>query len=240
MTTLLDLQHVTRTYRPGEGIRRVSLAVTAGHVHALVGLNGAGKSTLLRMAVGMTDPHEGSISIAGTPVREATARTWAAVGHLVDSPLLYPELTVRQNLEVVARLRLLDRTRRACAISSIMNELHLEAYADHRASELSLGNRQRAGLAGCLLHEPRLVILDEPTNGLDPAGVLLLRATLLRRAADGAGILVSSHHLDEVARIADRISVLNHGRIIGTIDPQGFDIERRFFALVHADTRAAA
>jgi len=105
---------------------------------------------------------------------------------------------------------------------------------------LSMGNRQRAGIAGCLLHDPRLIILDEPTTALDPAGVMLLRETLLRRAAAGAGVLVSSHHLDEVARIADRISVLNQGRLIGTIDPHGFDIERTFFALVHADTMAAA
>jgi ABC-2 type transport system ATP-binding protein len=105
---------------------------------------------------------------------------------------------------------------------------------------LSLGNRQRLGLASALQHGPRIIVLDEPTNALDPAGVILLREALLQRAAAGAGILVSSHHLDEVARIADRISVINQGRLIGFLDPHGVDIERSFFGLVLADDRGAA
>jgi ABC-2 type transport system ATP-binding protein len=104
-----------------------------------------------------------------------------------------------------------------------------------RARRLSLGNRQRLGLAAALQHHPDAIVLDEPTNGLDPAGVILLREALVRRAAAGAGVLVSSHHLDEVARIAQRITVINSGRVIGTLDPHGIDIERSFFKLVHTD-----
>ena len=102
-----------------------------------------------------------------------------------------------------------------------------------RARRLSLGNRQRLGLAGALQHQPDLIILDEPTNALDPSAVIRLREALLRRAGAGAGILVSSHHLDEVARIATRISVIAEGRMVGTLDPDRIDIERAFFALVH-------
>jgi len=98
---------------------------------------------------------------------------------------------------------------------------------------LSGGNAQRVGLAAALAHRPRLLVLDEPTTALDPAGIITLREALLRRAAAGAGVLVSSHHLDEVARIADRISVIAEGRMIGSLDPGGVDIERAFFAKVH-------
>jgi ABC-2 type transport system ATP-binding protein len=118
---------------------------------------------------------------------------------------------------------------------SAMAELDLARYAKVRGRRLSLGNRQRLGLAAALQHAPRLIILDEPTNALDPAGVVLLREALLHRARLGAGVLVSSHHLDEVARIADRISVMNDGLIIGALDPGTVDLERAFFSLVHSD-----
>jgi len=104
-----------------------------------------------------------------------------------------------------------------------------------RVRRLSAGNRQRVGLASALQHHPRILVLDEPTSTLDPAGVLLLRDALRRRAAVGAAILVSSHHLDEVARIADRITVLNAGRVVGALDPGAADIERAFFQLVLTD-----
>ncbi|RXZ40108.1 ATP-binding cassette domain-containing protein, partial [Agromyces binzhouensis] len=126
----------------------------------------------------------------------------------------------------------------AAAVDRALDEFDLGRYAGVRAGRLSLGNRQRVGIAGALLHEPEAIVLDEPTNGLDPAGVIVLRESLLRRAAAGAGILVSSHHLDEVARVADRITVVNDGRVIGSLDPGGFDLERAFFALVHDDDEA--
>ena len=111
--------------------------------------------------------------------------------------------------------------------------LETSTPAPAAARRMSLGNKQRLGLAAALQHDPDLIVLDEPTNALDPSGVILLREALLRRAAAGAGVLVSSHHLDEVARIATRISVIADGRMIGTLDPDGVDIERAFFALVH-------
>ena len=110
---------------------------------------------------------------------------------------------------------------------------------ERRASTLSLGNRQRVGLASALVHRPRLLVLDEPTNALDPSGVVLLRELLLGAARDGAAVLVSSHHLDEVARIADRVSVIHAGAIVGELDPHGVDLERAFFAMVHAADQAA-
>jgi ABC-2 type transport system ATP-binding protein len=116
----------------------------------------------------------------------------------------------------------------------------LEPYASRRVRTLSLGNKQRVGLVAALQHDPSIIVLDEPTNSLDPAGVIRLRESLLRRAGDGAAILVSSHHLDEVARIADRIVVMNAGRLIGELDPATPEIERAFFETVRADDEMAA
>ena len=116
----------------------------------------------------------------------------------------------------------------------------LEPYADRRVRSLSLGNKQRVGLAAALQHDPNVIVLDEPTNSLDPAGVIRLRESLLRRAGDGAAILVSSHHLDEVARIANRIVVMNAGRLIGDLDPATQEIEHAFFEVVRIDDERAA
>ncbi len=234
---LIEARGLVRTFDDGTGVRGADVQVAPGEIHALVGLNGAGKSTLMRLLLGMLEPTAGTITIEG---RTLVRADWSAVGHLVEYPLAYRELTCRQNLALGARLHKVVPGEVAALGEAVMAELHLTQYAARRAGKLSLGNRQRLGLASALQHHPRLIVLDEPTNSLDPAGVILLREALLRRTRDGAGVLVSSHHLDEVARIADRISVLNAGRIIGTLDPNGIDIERSFFGLVLADAAVAS
>ncbi len=120
-------------------------------------------------------------------------------------------------------------------MEAVLQRWTLTPVADRRFRHLSLGNRQRVGLAAALGHRPRLIVLDEPSSGLDPAAVIVLREVLRQRAAAGAGVLISSHHLDEVARIADRIVVLNRGRLIGDLDPTAADLERVFFRTVLAD-----
>ncbi len=226
---------LVRTFDEGAGIRGVDIDVQPGEVHALVGLNGAGKSTLMRLLLGMLRPEAGTVTLAGHELAAAPSAIWATVGHLVEYPLAYSELTARANLELGARLHGVAPRAIAAMVESIMGELNLASYAGRRAGRLSLGNRQRLGLASALQHDPRLIVLDEPTNALDPSGVILLRESLRRRADAGAAIFVSSHHLDEVARIAHRITVLNAGRVIGSLDPGGADLERAFFDLVHAD-----
>jgi ABC-2 type transport system ATP-binding protein len=234
----LSLRALTRRFRTGGGVIDIDLDVHPGEVHALVGLNGAGKSTLMRLALGMLRPEAGAVAVLGTNIAGAASGVWSRVGHLVEYPLAYGELTGRANLEMSAKLHGLTRRAVRPAVEEVLDELNLRRYADVRTSRLSLGNRQRLGLAAALLHRPALIVLDEPTNALDPSGVLLLRKSLLRRAEEGAAILVSSHHLDEVARIAERITVINEGRIIGRVDPTGVDIERAFFALVQADSES--
>ncbi|NIK59230.1 ATP-binding cassette domain-containing protein [Kribbella shirazensis] len=232
----LDARGLVRTYDDGTGVRGVDIRVAAGEIHALVGLNGAGKTTLMRLLLDMLKPTSGTVTIAG---RSLDRTDWSAVGHLIDYPLAYRELTCRQNLALGARLHGVPPAMIPGIVEASMTELQLTQYADRRVSKLSLGNKQRLGIASALQHHPRIIVLDEPTNTLDPAGVILLREALLRRAAAGAALLVSSHHLDEVARIGDRISVMNAGRIIGSLDPHGVDIERSFFDIVHSDQDAA-
>ena len=233
----LVASELVRVFPGGAGVHGISLRLAPGSIHALVALNGGGKTTLMRLLLGMLRPDSGTIRIDGRHLHEADAGTWRRVGHFVEHPFAYADLDTRANLIVGARLRGVPRSRIPEVVGRALTEFDLERYAGVRARVLSQGNRQRLGLASALQHEPDLLVLDEPTNALDPAGVLLLRAVLQRRVAQGAAVLVSSHHLDEVSRLADHITVLNHGRVIGSLDPAGADIERRFFALVADDER---
>ncbi len=231
--TRLRLGGVSRAYPGGAGVQGVDLTVLPGEIHALVGLNGAGKSTLMKLMIGMLRPDAGAIELLDQNIRTMSRAAWARVGALIEYPLAYGELDGRTNLRLAARLHGVSPEAIPRLVEQVIDELDLGRYASVRARRMSLGNKQRLGLAAALQHRPDLIVLDEPTNALDPSGVILLREALLRRAAAGAGVLVSSHHLDEVARIATRISVIADGRMIGTLDPDGIDIERRFFALVH-------
>lgn len=235
MAERLMVREATRVFGPDAGLFGLDLSVAAGQVHALVGLNGAGKTTLMRAILGMLRLTGGSVQIEGVPLGRMPADAWRWVGHVVEHPFAYPELASRTNLALAARLHGVAPAQVADAVEAAITELGLDRYAHIPARRLSQGNRQRLGLAAALQHDPALIVLDEPTNALDPAGVILLRELLLRRASAGAGVLVSSHHLDEVARIADRIAVLNHGRIIGILDPDTPDLERAFFDMVRAD-----
>jgi ABC-2 type transport system ATP-binding protein len=237
MSARIVLSGVTRRFEGGAGVFDLQLDVRAGEIHALVGLNGAGKSTLMRLILGMLRPDSGTVRIDG---REVERAHWERVGHLVEYPLAYGELDARANLVLSARLHGVPVARIPSTVDEAMTELGVTRYASVKARRLSLGNRQRVGLAAALQHHPDVIVVDEPTNGLDPSGVIAFREALLRRAGAGAAVLVSSHHLDEVARVADRISVINAGRLIGSLDPHGVDIERSFFTLVHADDVARA
>lgn len=196
---MLAFENVTRVFRGGEGVTDLTFAVEPGEVVCLIGLNGAGKTTLMRLVLGMLRPQAGTVRALGYPMSELPAARWAQVGALIEVPLAYPELTVRKNLHLAA---LLHGASPECARSAI-GTWRLTLVADRRFRRLSLGNRQRVGLAAAMQHDPRLIVLDEPSTALDPASVILLCEELIGRAREGASILVSSHHLDEVARIAE-------------------------------------
>lgn len=235
----LAAEGLARTYAGEVALAGVDLTVGPGEIHAIVGLNGAGKSTLMKLLVGMLRPSAGRALVLGREARTAGAGTWSRVGHLVESAFVYPELTVAENLTAAARLHGVGPVAAARAVEVALEELALAPVRDRRAGILSSGNRQRLGLAAALVHRPGVLVLDEPTNALDPVGVVDLRGLLLERAhGHGAAVLVSSHHLDEVSRVADTITVLHRGTVVGGLRPGDVDLERRFFGVVHAAERS--
>jgi ABC-2 type transport system ATP-binding protein len=228
---MLVFENVDLSFRGGVGVENLTFQVEQGEIVALIGLNGAGKTTLMRLALGMLRPQQGAVRLFGQPLEALSSPSWARVGALIEVPLAYPELTVRENLRIACLLHGSDPVR----VDDSVDAWGLTAVADRRFRRLSLGNRQRVGLAAALQHDPELVVLDEPSNALDPASVILLRDQLTHRAKEGAAILVSSHHLDEVARIADRVLLMNAGRLIGEFDITGNDLERAFFERIRED-----
>lgn len=211
---VITVRGVSKTYGLVGAVDNVTLDVQPGEVYALLGLNGAGKTTLIRMLLGMVRPTAGTLEVTGRRVDDRSV--WSQVGYLVESPSAYPELTVRENLEVVRRLRKVDDR---CCVDDAIDLFGLRPYADRRARALSLGNMQRLGLAKAFLHRPSLLLLDEPVNSLDPAGVVEVRDLLVNLARDhGVTVFLSSHRLAEVARVATRIGVLHHGRLVDEFD----------------------
>ena len=216
---------LTKRYRGDVlAVDRVDLRVARGEIYGFLGPNGAGKSTTIRMLLGMIAPTAGHAELFGEPVRAEAPAVWRRVGHLVESATAYPELTVRENLEVARRLQGVDDR---ASITRLIDQLSLGEYADRRAGTLSLGNLQRLALARALLHEPELLILDEPANGLDPAGVIEVRE-LLRDLAQrrGATVFVSSHILAEVDRLATRIGIIHRGGLIEELDSKALERHR--------------
>ena len=209
---VVDAVAISKHYGRVKAVDGLTLRLNRGEVYGLLGLNGAGKTTTIRMLLGMVRPTTGQIRLLGHPVATGRHDMWAQVGYLVETPTAYPEMTVRENLRVVAALRrLTDRH----AVDAVIDRLGLTAYATRRAKNLSLGNAQRLGLAKALIHSPRLLILDEPANGLDPAGVAEIRQVIHDLSVrDGVTVLLSSHILTEVARLATRIGVIDDGRLV--------------------------
>ena len=223
---------LSRSFGADAAVRSLDLDVHAGEIHALVGLNGAGKTTLLRLLLGMLRPDAGNARVLGLEATTATAQQWRRVGHLIETPFAYPELTTRRNLAAAGLLHGLGPDELDAAVARVLERLDLRRWADRPARDLSLGNRQRLGLASALVHDPAVVVLDEPANALDPAGVVRVRELLVDRRDAGCAVLVSSHHLDQLARVADRITVLHRGRVVGSLDPDGTELEDAFFEQV--------
>ena len=220
MNALISIAASGLTKRFGNftAVNDLSLNIRRGEIYGFLGLNGAGKTTTIRMLLGMLGPSAGSVSLFGVKVRPGQRSIWNRVGYLVETPHAYPDLTVRENLEIIRRLRKLNDSG---AVEKIIEELGLTQYAGRRAKNLSLGNAQRLGLAKALIHHPDLLILDEPANALDPAGIVEIR-NLLRGLAEKSGvtIFISSHILSEVARLATRIGVVHEGRLVQELDTE--------------------
>ena len=216
MLFAIETDQLTKRYREVLAVDSVDLRVEPGEIYGFLGLNGAGKTTTIRALLGMIRPSAGNVKVLGQVVGPNGRGPWAQVGHLVETPSSYPELTVRENLEIARRLH---GVRDEKVTAGIIEKLVLTSYADRKAGTLSLGNLQRLGLARALLHDPELIILDEPANGLDPAGVVEIRQLLETLAREkGVTIFMSSHILSEVDRLATRIGIIHKGRLIKELD----------------------
>ena len=187
----------------------VDLDVAAGEVHGLVGPNGAGKTTLLGLVLGLAMADRGTLEVLGSPVRRALARPDGVAG-FVGGPGLYPSLTARQNLGALASLR----GDGSSGIGAALDKVGLTDVADDRVRGFSLGMRQRLGLAAALLTRPRLLVLDEPANGLDPAGIRHVHRVLIGLAAEGTSIILTSHRMDEMAALCSEVTLLAAGRVV--------------------------
>lgn len=221
MEFAIETNNLSKFYGEVHAVNSVNVRVKRGEIYGFLGLNGAGKTTTIRMLLGMIRPSRGDVRVLGQSVGPNGRGPWARVGHLVESPSAYPELTVRENLEIT---RHLHRIASADATSRVIEQLAITSYSDRKAGTLSTGNLQRLGLARALLHEPELLILDEPANGLDPAGVVEIRELLAFLARDkGVTIFMSSHILTEVDRLATRIGIIHKGKLIQELDTDALE-----------------
>ncbi len=238
MSLVIETAKLSKSYGHVLAVNSVDLRVGRGEIYGFLGLNGAGKTTTIRALLGMIRPSGGSVAVLGQAVGPHGRGPWNRVGHLVERPTAYPELTVRENLEIGRRLHGISDLD---ATSRVVERLGLVAYADRKAGTLSTGNLQRLGLARALLHEPELLILDEPANGLDPAGVVEIRELLAGLARDqGVTVFMSSHVLTEVDRLATRIGIIHKGCLIEELEAEKLeDLRSRRLEIRTRDLEAA-
>jgi ABC-2 type transport system ATP-binding protein len=212
MDNIIETRNLTKKFGNVTAVNNVSLNIVKGEIYGFLGLNGAGKTTTIRLLLGLINPSEGDIIIFKQRIKRGKTGPWDKIGSLVEIPYAYPELTVRENLNIYRRLRgIKDRK----TVTDIIEKVKLDQYADRKAGQLSLGNSQRLGLAKALMHNPEILLLDEPANGLDPAGIVEIRELLKDLSENNATtIFISSHILSEVSKIANRIGIIHNGKLL--------------------------
>lgn len=247
MDCMITTERLMKKYRNFTSVSHVSLHVRKGSIYGFLGPNGAGKSTTMKMLLGLTAPTEGSFTIDGKHFPADRMRILKEVGSFIESPSFYANLTGRENLDIIRRILGLPES----AVEDALDLVGLKEFGNRLAKKYSLGMKQRLGLAGALLGRPPILILDEPTNGLDPAGIHEIRS-LVKSLPDlyDCTILLSSHMLSEIELIADDIGILNHGRLLfeGSLDDlrqsalqSGFaadNLEEMFLSMVEEDNRS--
>mgnify|MGYP001042110522 FL=1 len=217
MDYMITTKHLTKKYKNFVSVNQVSLHIRKGSIYGFLGPNGAGKSTTMKMLLGLTAPTKGSFSIDGKHFPEDRMDILKEIGSFIEAPSFYANLTGRENLDVIRRILRLPKE----SVEDALELVGLTEFGDRLAKKYSLGMKQRLGLAGALLGRPPVLILDEPTNGLDPSGIHEIRD--LVKSLPGlydCTILVSSHMLSEIELMADDIGILNHGRLLfeGSLD----------------------
>lgn len=208
----LEISKVTKTFGKKTAVDQVSFDLYPGEVFGFLGPNGAGKTTIIKMVMGFFRPDEGTIIINGFNRKTHYEEAMSSIGGIVENPEMYETLSARLNLKMYARLH---KGVTAERIDEVLELVGLTDRANDPVKKYSLGMKQRIGLAQALLHRPKVLILDEPTNGLDPAGIHLLRDILKKLAhEEGVAVTVSSHLLNEMQLMCDRIGIINHGKLL--------------------------
>jgi ABC-2 type transport system ATP-binding protein len=208
---LVETHGLTKHFGSRAAVAGVDLRIPAGVAFGLLGPNGAGKTTLIRTLLGLTRASAGAMQVMGHAMPHEHAKALARVGAVVEEPRFHDHLTGRQNLKIVSALLTDEATRR---IPQAMDRVGLTARADEPVGAYSLGMRQRLGIARCLLNDPRLLILDEPMNGLDPAGIQEFRGLIRGLVQEGRTVLISSHMLDEIEKTCDWVAIIDRGKLI--------------------------
>ena len=202
-------------------VDNLNLSIKYGEIVRFLGLNGAGKTTTMRMMLGLIKPTSGECYIQGEKLDLHNLEVWNKIGYIIETPYSYSDLTVRENLEIVSTLRGVTNKNN---IDWVIEKLKLNQYEHKQVKHLSLGNTTRLGIAKAVIHKPKILILDEPTNGLDPLGVIEVRELLKELTNDlGITILISSHKLEEISKIATRIVIIHEGKLIKEVESKELD-----------------
>ena len=219
-TNVIEIEGLRKEYRRRKGttvaVAGLDLAVPEGGVFGFLGPNGSGKTTTIRCVLGLARPTKGSVRLLGRPVPDGLATAIRGVGAIVESPALFPTMSGRNNLELLGAIDRIGRPR----VEAVLEQVGLAERGDDLVGKYSLGMRQRLALAAALLKDPALLILDEPANGLDPAGMRSVRELLRRLAGEGRTVFVSSHLLSEIQQTCDQVAILSRGRCVthGTVE----------------------
>jgi ABC-2 type transport system ATP-binding protein len=211
---LIEMHDLCKSYGDKVAVKNVSLDVTGGEVFGFLGPNGAGKTTTIKMIVGLLRPSSGSVKVAGFDIQAQPREAKAASGYVPDTPNLYAKLSGRELLRFVGDLYNLDRQQAAQRADELLQLLDLTAAADDTIDSYSHGMQQKASLASALMHDPKVLVLDEPTVGLDPKSARLIKDLLRQMAERGAAVFLSTHILEIAERMCDRIGIINKGELV--------------------------
>ena len=217
---MIEVEHITKRYGRVTAVDDVSFKVEKGEILGFLGPNGAGKTTTMRILTGYMPPTDGKATVAGFDVFTHPVEAKRRTGYLPETPPLYPDMTVREYLDFVARIKGVPPKEQKERVTTVMKKAHVAEMADRHCAKLSKGYKQRVGLAQALIHNPEVLILDEPTAGLDPIQIIETR-DLIRGLAGDHTIVLSTHILPEVAQTCQRVVIINKGRVVAVDTPEG-------------------